>query len=76
MLTLQHTNGLGTWAPHLLQADYATLQTQLADQDYASWQPYLTKTQLSTGTHSLENDLLLHKVVQGTYNTEVYLQKK
>ncbi len=76
ILTLQHTNWLSAWAPHLLQADYVSLQTQFADQDYASRQPYLTKTQLSTGSNSLENDLLLHKVIQGTYNTEVYLQKK
>lgn len=76
LLTLQHTDWLGAWAPHLLQADYATLQMQFSDHDYASWQPYLTKTHLITWSNSLANDLLLHKVVQGTYNGELYLQQK
>lgn len=79
MLILQHSSQLWSWAPHLLEAEYATLQTQLIDQDFAPWQAYISKTTLYNSDQpqvNLADDLLLKKVVWGSYNLGLYVQKK
>jgi hypothetical protein len=80
LLTIQHRDSVSLWAPTLLQADTRALQNQLIDTDFALWQTYLDKALLHTWVQSwshqsLLQDPLMQKVIQWSYNLELYITK-